>query len=453
MKQLLSLLFLFPLTANAQDWALFPYGQRSFYYTTDSLEIYEIRQDSIQIISDTSHLFFNKKAPSVELQECYNELLEIDDYDKGINYVEELKQKGDTIFYFNNNYSSLPFYIILNAPIGASWDINNDYPLSSWDHITMTYDYIGTEFIISTIDSVKYFSLHVDGGAPGEYSIQLGLMNKNTSEINFTVKPITFEISPPLWKRAWFITIIICSFLLMSFLLYRWKILQLKKKNAEKLAQITLEKNLKESKLQLIKSQMNPHFFFNAINNIQSYIFTNDTQVASAYLSKFSKLTRKILEVSDTDTVTLQDEIDTLKLYLELQKMRFEDFNFKISYDENIRLNDVKIPTMLFQPYVENAILHGLAHSNGEKNLAIEFRVDKTHQLITTIQDNGIGRVKSAQLNKLNTSKPKSFATKANLDRIMLLNKDQYNITIDYIDLYDENEESNGTLVTIKMKI
>ena len=239
----------------------------------------------------------------------------------------------------------------------------------------------------------------------------------------------------------------------MSFLLYRWKILQLKKKNAEKIAQITLEKNLKESKLQLIKSQMNPHFFFNAINNIQSYIFTNDTQVASAYLSKFSKLTRKILELSDTNTVTLQDEIDTLKLYLELQKMRFEDFNFKIYYDENIRLNDVKIPTMLFQPYVENAILHGLAHNNGEKNLAIEFRLDKTHQLITTIQDNGIGRVKSAQLNKLNTSKPKSFATKANLDRIMLLNKDQYNITIDYIDLYDENEESIGTQVTIKMKI
>jgi hypothetical protein len=98
-------------------------------------------------------------------------------------------------------------------------------------------------------------------------------------------------------------------------------------------------------------------------------------------------------------------------------------------------------------------LFHGLAHSNGEKNLAIEFRLDKTHQLITTIQDNGIGRVKSAQLNKLNTSKPKSFATKANLDRIMLLNKDQYNITIDYIDLYDENEESIGTQVTIKMKI
>ena len=289
--------------------------------------------------------------------------------------------------------------------------------------------------------------------APGEYSIQLGLMNKNTSEIKFTIKPITFEILPPLWKRAWFITIIICSFLLMSSLLYRWKIIQLKRKNAEKIAQITLEKNLKESRLQLIKSQMNPHFFFNAINNIQSYIFTNDTQVASAYLSKFSKLTRKILELSDTDTVALQDEIDTLKLYLELQKMRFEDFNFKIYYEQDILLNDVRIPTMLFQPYVENAILHGLAHSNGEKNLSIEFRVDRTRQLITTIKDNGIGRVKSAELNKLNTSKPKSFATKANLDRIMLLNKDQYNITIDYTDLYDENEESNGTLVTIKMKI
>ncbi len=171
MKLRLLLLFLFPLAANAQDWALFPYGQRSFYYTTDSLEIYEIRQDSTQIIGDTSHLFFNKKAPSIDLQECYNELLEIDGYDKGINYVAELKQKGNTIFYFNNNYSSFPFYIILNASIGASWDIYNDYPLSSWDHITMTYDSIGTEVIISTIDSVKYFSLHVDGGAPGEYSI------------------------------------------------------------------------------------------------------------------------------------------------------------------------------------------------------------------------------------------------------------------------------------------
>jgi len=198
---------------------------------------------------------------------------------------------------------------------------------------------------------------------------------------------------------------------------------------------------------------MNPHFFFNAINNIQSYIFTNDTKEASQYLSKFSKLTRKILEFSDVDTISLKEEIESLQLYLELQQMRFKDLHFTIDSHNIDNLEQIKIPTMMYQPYVENAILHGLSHSLKPKNLEITFALETQHTLIGIIKDNGIGRIKSAELNSLNTNKPKSFATKANLERIQLLNKDQYKITVKYADLYTEDGESNGTQVTIKIEL
>ncbi|VXC28015.1 conserved hypothetical protein [Flavobacterium sp. 9AF] len=197
---------------------------------------------------------------------------------------------------------------------------------------------------------------------------------------------------------------------------------------------------------------MNPHFFFNAINNIQSYIFTNETKEASLYLSKFSKLTRKILEFSDANWISLKEEIDALRLYLELQQMRFKDLYFEITIDKISNIEQIKIPTMMFQPYVENAILHGLSHSLNPKQLNINFTIQK-NILVTTITDNGIGRKKSEELNKNTINKPQSFATKANLERIQLLNKDQYKISVNYIDLQTEDKKSLGTQVIIKIEL
>lgn len=286
-----------------------------------------------------------------------------------------------------------------------------------------------------------------------DYILNFKIFDKKTNKVIFLTKTKNFTILQPFWKRWWFVSLIVLFILFIIYWIYTIKIQQISKKNLAKVAQLTLENNLKESRLQLIKSQMNPHFFFNAINNIQSYIFTNETKEASQYLSKFSKLTRKILEFSDVDAICLKEEIESLQLYLELQQMRFKDLHFTINSHNIQNWEQIKIPTMMYQPYVENAILHGLSHSLKHKELAIDFSLENQKTLIGIIKDNGIGRIKSAELNSLNSSKPKSFATKANLERIQLLNKDQYKITVEYTDLFTEDGESNGTQVTIKIEL
>lgn len=286
----------------------------------------------------------------------------------------------------------------------------------------------------------------------GKYSFGFVIKNSNKTEV-FSSSVVNFNVLPPLWRRTWFIITLVFSISTIGFLIYKKTIKTIKLKNLKEIKRLQLENSLKESRLQLIKSQMNPHFFFNAINNIQSFIFMNESKEASSYLSKFSKLTRKILEFSEVNTITLDEEIDSLKLYLEIQQMRFKDLNFSIKTTNIEDLKALKIPTMLVQPYVENAILHGLSHSEKEKKLIIHFKFTEPNIIHIYVRDNGIGREKSSEINKSNTLKNKSFATKANMERIKLLNKDQYNIEIKYRDLWSIQEKSLGTLVIIKIEL
>lgn len=289
--------------------------------------------------------------------------------------------------------------------------------------------------------------------SPGKYTITLQVVHRNTRKVISQTKLPEFIIIPPYWQRAWFIVGIFVVVLLLLISLYRIRLKRLNEKNQKKLAKLTLENNLKESRLQLIKSQMNPHFFFNAINSIQSFIFTNETKEASLYLSKLSRLTRKILEFSDVNSISLQEEIDALQLYLELQQMRFTDLEFKIINEGIDSPESIQIPTMLFQPYVENAILHGLSHSTRKKELTVTVQLTTSRILIVKIEDNGIGRKKSQEINEKNAGKSPSFATKANLERIQLLNKKHYHIRIDYKDLGDGTITQTGTRVTITIEL
>jgi LytS/YehU family sensor histidine kinase len=217
---------------------------------------------------------------------------------------------------------------------------------------------------------------------------------------------------------------------------------------------VNLEKNLNQSKLKAIKSQMNPHFFYNALNTIQSFILSNDKKQAINYLSKFSNLTRTILEMTEKETISIAEEVKTLGLYLDIEKARFEeDFTYKIDIDTAIDAENNKIPTMLLQPYVENAVKHGLLHKQGKKIVTISFKKEAEH-LIVSVEDNGIGRQKSAELNAIKNKNHISFATEAIQNRVNLLNQyNQKNISIQYIDKTNLGNQSTGTIVVFEIPI
>ena len=217
---------------------------------------------------------------------------------------------------------------------------------------------------------------------------------------------------------------------------------------------LALEKQYRDSELKALKAQMNPHFIFNALNSIQEYIILNQKNLASEYLGKFADLMRKYLHYSDAGGISVEDEVSTLKMYLELEALRFED---KLSYDITVseNINDsAKIPTMLIQPYVENALKHGLLHRKTDRQLTIVFSKPTDKTIVCQIEDNGIGR-EASLLKKANSSaNHKSFATKATASRLDLLNfgKGQ-KIGVEYEDLKNEDNTAKGTLVRLTIPI
>lgn len=210
-----------------------------------------------------------------------------------------------------------------------------------------------------------------------------------------------------------------------------------------------LEKRSLKVETQMLRSQMNPHFIFNSLNSIQSFISERDTIDAERYLSKFAKLMRLILDNSRQSYILLEDEINTLNLYLELEQLRFDKrFDFEININ-NIDDEFTLVPPMLAQPYVENAILHGLASKTGGL-ITIDYK-QIGNKIICSIDDNGIGRKESEKLKKNQIHKKSSLGIKVTQERIDLLSEERkLDLKIEITDKYD-NEEALGTKVIIEM--
>lgn len=219
---------------------------------------------------------------------------------------------------------------------------------------------------------------------------------------------------------------------------------------------LAAEKKVTESELKALKSQMNPHFIFNALNSIQMQFMYGDKLTANEQLNNFTYLTRQILEVSGKKSICIADEIEILTKYLQLEQLRFKkDFTFSVTVSNDIDEDYHKIPPMLIQPIVENSIKHGLLHQKGAKKVSVHFAIDaeETH-LICTVIDNGIGREKSAEIKAKNNSTHNSFSTQAIEQRLELLNdKLQLPDLITYTDLVSNENEVNGTKVVIKIPI
>lgn len=329
--------------------------------------------------------------------------------------------------------------------ITINFHINGYYPE---DELLYEYRLIGqNENWIPIEPNTK--SISFNGLASNNYVLEIRVKVLNTDQ--YIYKKIGFTINQPFWKKWWFVLTLLLFAFGIIILFYKNKLHQKEKEKIQALKNAKFENNLAILKLENLQSQMNPHFIFNALNSIQEYIILNQKNLASSYLSKFADLIRAYLDHSSKGFISLHEEIDCLNIYLELEKLRFED---KFSYEiNNLVSNDaVKIPTMLIQPYVENAIKHGLLHKKENRILNISFTHLKEEDCIKCIiLDNGVGREKASQLRQ---SKHESFATNANEKRLELLNfgKDKkIGCLID--DLLDQNNNPNGTRVTLLIPI
>lgn len=214
------------------------------------------------------------------------------------------------------------------------------------------------------------------------------------------------------------------------------------------------EKELAELKITALKSQMNPHFIFNSLNSIKLYIIDNDKDNAVYYLNKFSKLIRKILASTRVKEISLEEELDILKLYVGIENIRFENkINLKINVDPNLDIGTVKLPSLILQPFLENAIWHGLPSKKGEKILRIDLFKNSPFLKII-IEDNGIGRVEAARLKNQKVHGKKSIGIELTKERLRNFSKDYENdYSIEFIDLYDEGEFAKGTRVSLNIPL
>lgn len=226
-------------------------------------------------------------------------------------------------------------------------------------------------------------------------------------------------------------------------------LLMLRHKNEK----LKLKQRSTHLEMQALRAQMNPHFIFNCLTAINHFILNNDTDRASDYLTRFSRLIRLVLINSEKPTVTLEEELTLTKLYLEMEQLRFENsFDYDIRYDAGIQLSMVVVPSFILQPFCENAIWHGLLHKEGKGKLIIDLvMVGKV--MVCTITDNGIGRAKAAALKEGSTQKQKSLGLKLTTDRLAIFNGQKGRAGSFVIeDILDASGNAGGTRVIIQIK-
>lgn len=336
---------------------------------------------------------------------------------------KEVKPTKDLILNHNENNINIKFKTIHYKSLG---NYTYRYRLKGLDDKWYTSS--------SNARNINFLALN-----PGQYKFQI---NIKIGEKYTPIQEIEFEISKPFWLRIWFLTIAVIFLLALLYFVYRWTELRTRKSEE-------LKEQLALSQLTALRAQMNPHFIFNVLNAVQGLIYSNQKSRASDYLGKFSDLMRKILDTSDKNEVTIEKEFETIDLYVSLEKARFDDdFEYRITFPENEDLSNYTIPSMIIQPFVENAIKHGLMHKVGHKML--DIRVELLEDVwCFTIDDNGIGRKASEKINQ-KIKKHISFATKAIDNRVKLINKiAEITIDIEVIDKKMLTDESLGTRIKI----
>ena len=285
---------------------------------------------------------------------------------------------------------------------------------------------------------------------PGQYIFHFAASNDGKDWISGTNSP-SIIVKVPFYRSLWFVILTMAILLSIAGFFYSMRIRQVKRESRLK---TDFSRQLAENEMTALRAQMNPHFMFNSLNSIKNYILKENTTAASRYLTKFSQLMRAILKNSRHKLISLEDELYALRLYIEMESMRFNnEFEYEIIIDPQINVAGVFIPPLLIQPYVENAIWHGLMLKNGNRVLQMQINL-KEDILQIIIEDNGVGREQSAMMKAAGNGQHKSFGMKITKDRIGLINRTLgINAEVEVEDLMDDNGKAIGTRVIVNVPV
>jgi ligand-binding sensor domain-containing protein len=292
---------------------------------------------------------------------------------------------------------------------------------------------------------------------PEKYTLQLQAGNAG-NEFTGPIRTLIINISPAFWNTWWFRIAAIFCLVISIYSLIRWR---MKQKYLRQLEISEKERQLAEIKqkateleMQALRAQMNPHFIFNSLNSINRFILQNNREQASEFLTKFSKLVRMILQNSQASSITLDSELESLGLYLNLEALRFNyHFDYKISVPKDMDISAIQVPPLILQPYVENAIWHGLMHKEEKGQLDINVSEEDDH-VYFKVTDNGIGRKRASELSSKSATKHKSMGLKITAHRIaMMQNSNGLESPVKINDLVNPDGTAVGTEVIIKMPV
>jgi ligand-binding sensor domain-containing protein len=288
------------------------------------------------------------------------------------------------------------------------------------------------------VDLVSFVGL-----APGDYIFRTKARKPGGAWSKEAV--FSFRILKPFWEKWWFqlLAVLIASALLA--IIFNRRVREVRRK-------AFMQNQVREMEMKALKSQMNPHFIYNAMNSIQSLVLQKKTEEASRYISKFGLLLRQVLENSEKTAITLGEELSLLELYVELEKLRLNvNLGYEVVLDETTDVDYERVPPLIFQAFVENALWHGLSTKEGEKRISIKFTTDDKW-LHAIIEDNGVGRKQADMNHNYFASTKKSKGIEITLRRLNDYNKNSENTDVAIVDLFDKNNRPAGTRIIMKIR-
>lgn len=419
--------------ANRNLWDVYPIGKEQNIQLSAPTTFARDRSGNMWVASldqlkmiHTSDLVLKKLVPKVVIEKVLLDMKETN----WRNYSDSVK-----------GYLLLPTQLKLKHYQNTLGIEFTGISLYNADYFEYSYQLEPSEKSWSAPSSNRFISLV--NLAPGKYLFKVRARGKGTgwSEPQF----FSFTINSPFWGTWWFLSLIFLLAATIVISIYRNRIQKIQK-------EAELQAQLREMEMKALKAQMNPHFIYNALNSIQSLIADERKSEAINYIGTFSRLLRQVLEYSETTVITLDKELQTLNLYIQLESLRLNmDLEYNVSTDNELLPENEKIPPLILQPFIENALWHGLSRKNGRKQLSI-FISQQDNYLTCAVEDNGIGRANAMAYKKKSALESyTSRGTDITIRRLIDFNRVK-ELPVVYHDILDMQGQAAGTKVIINIK-